>query len=56
MAEVRSVRGERRWRPIRGFLEEVGLAVQLGIMVSGSRSPPRPAFIWPPPLSRAVGY
>lgn len=39
---------------MRNFLEEMGRAWQLGKMVSGSRSPARPAFIWPPPLSRTI--
>lgn len=36
------------------FLEEGGRQRQLGITVEGSRSPPRPALIRPPPLSRTT--
>jgi len=36
------------------FLEVRGLYRQLGSMVDGSRSPPKPAFISPPPLSRTT--
>lgn len=54
VAEVRSSVGERSWSPMRNFLEETGRAKQLGMMLKGSRSPPMPAFMRPPPLSRTT--
>ncbi|MFS7940104.1 hypothetical protein Hanom_Chr05g00459741 [Helianthus anomalus] len=39
---------------MRNFLEERGRAVQFGTMVVGSRSPAKPALIWPAPLSRTT--
>lgn len=38
------------------FLEARGLWRQLGRMAEGSRSPPKPALIRPPPLSRTTTW
>jgi hypothetical protein len=38
------------------FLEERGRRRQLGRTVEGLRSPPRPAFMRPPPLSRTTTF
>ena len=38
------------------FLEEMGRRRQLGRTVEGLRSPPSPAFMRPPPLSRTTTF
>lgn len=52
-AEVRSWSPEFRWSH---FFDAGGRYRQLGTMAEGSRSPPRPALIRPPPLSRTTTF
>lgn len=56
VAEVRSSVGESSWSASSHFLEARGRAVQLGTTAVGSLSPPMPALIRPPPLSKTTTF
>lgn len=53
---MRSSEGERSWSASSHFLALRGRAVQFGTTAVGSLSPPTPAFIRPPPLSKTTTF
>lgn len=53
---MRSSVGDSSWSASSHFLEARGRAVQLGTTAVGSLSPPMPALIRPPPLSKTTTF
>lgn len=53
---MRSSDGERSWSAKSHFLEERVRAMQFGTTAVGSLSPPKPAFMRPPPLSKTTTF